>query len=389
MHHSSRLLSLLSISALLASITPCPAADSIATIISNDTVCQESGRYIGWPTIARTRDGELMVVFSGDRDAHICPWGITQMVRSRDNGKTWSQPETINNSPLDDRDAGIIQTKSGALLVSWFTSTAFMYPEKLKWQNLPPELLDSWKRHIAKISPETIVADHGNWTRRSVDGGKSWEKPVKTIGSAPHGPIQLRDGRLLYVGLSTHEKTLKLGVEESRDDGRSWQYLADIPVAEEDQRDPDWRVRMQDEPHVVELKNGNLVAMIRAEPKDHSQTYLRQSESTDGGKTWSVTHKTPIYGYPPHLIRLKNDWLLVVYGVRRDPFGEHACISKDGGKTWDVEHEITLRTALNGDLGYPSSVQLDDGSILTVYYQIAQPGEKTSLLSTHWKLKAD
>jgi hypothetical protein len=389
MKHSLRLLWQFSISTLLASHAPTAAADDLATILSNDIVCQEAGRYIGWPTIAKTKEGELLVVFSGDRDAHICPWGITQIVRSRDDGKTWSQPETINNSPLDDRDAGIIQTKSGALLVSWFTSTAFMYPEKLKWQNLPPELLESWKRHVAKISPETIVAYHGNWTRRSVDGGKSWEKPVKTIGSAPHGPIQLQDGRLLYVGLSTHEKTLKLGAEESRDDGRSWQYLADIPVAEEDQRDPDWRIRMQDEPHVVELKDGQLVAMIRAEPKDHSQTYMRQTESTDGGKTWSVTHQTPLYGYPPHLMRLKNDWLLVVYGVRREPFGEHACISKDGGKTWDVEHEITLRTAPNGDLGYPSSVQLDDGSILTVYYQIAQPGEKTSLLSTHWRLNGD
>jgi hypothetical protein len=372
--------------ALSARHPRCLAADPAATIISNDTVCQEPGRYIGWPTITKTKEGELLVVFSGDRDAHICPWGITQMVRSRDNGKTWSQPVTINNTPLDDRDAGIIQTKSGALLVSWFTSTAFTYPEKLKWQNLPPDLLDSWKRHLAKVSPETIVAYLGNWTRRSVDGGKSWEKPVKTIGSAPHGPIQLQDGRLLYVGLSTHEKVLKLGAEESRDDGRSWQHLADIPIAEEDQRDPDWRVRMQDEPHVVELKDGKLVAMIRAEPKDHSQTYLRQTESSDGGKTWTVTHKTPIYGYPPHLLRLKNDWLLVVYGVRREPFGEHACISKDGGQTWDVEHEITLRSAPNGDLGYPSSVELDDGSILTVYYQVARPGEKTSLLSTHWKL---
>jgi Neuraminidase (sialidase) len=256
----------------------------------------------------------------------------------------------------------------------------------LKWQKLPPELLDSWQRHLGKISPETIVAYLGNWTRRSVDGGKSWEKPVKTISSAPHGPIQLHDGRLLYVGLSAHEKTPKLGAEESRDDGRSWQYLAEIPVAEEDQRDPEWRVRLQDEPHVVELADGRLVAMIRAEPKDLAQAFLRQSESSDGGRTWTVTHRTPIYGYPPHLLRLKNDWLLVTYGVRRAPYGEHACISKDGGKTWDVEHEITLRAGLSGDLGYPSSVQLDDGSILTVYYQIAQPGEKTSLLSTHWKL---
>jgi Neuraminidase (sialidase) len=148
-------------------------------------------------------------------------------------------------------------------------------------------------------------------------------------------------------------------------------------------------MRLQDEPHVVELKDGKLVAMIRAEPKDHTQTFLRQTESTDSGKTWSVTHKTPIYGYPPHLIRLRNDWLLVVYGVRREPFGEHACLSKDGGKTWDVENEITLRTAPNGDLGYPSSVQLEDGSILNVYYQVQQAGEKTSLLSTHWTLKEE
>src|SRR5258708_5246049 len=123
---------LVSACALLLTSLRIAAADNPATIISNDTVCKEAGRYIGWPTITKTRDGELLVVFSGDRDAHICPWGKTQMVRSHDNGQTWSQPETITNSPLDDRDAGIIQTKSGALLVSWFTSTAFMYPEKLK-----------------------------------------------------------------------------------------------------------------------------------------------------------------------------------------------------------------------------------------------------------------
>jgi len=193
-------------------------------------------------------------------------------------------------------------------------------------------------------------------------------------------------GQRYDMGPITFEQTPKLGVEESRDDGRSWQYLADIPVAEEDQRESDWRIRMEDEPHVVELKDGKLVAMIRADPRDHTQSFLRQTESTDGGKTWSVTHKTSIYGYPPHLIRLRNDWLLVVYGVRREPFGERACLSKDGGKTWDIDHEITLRTAFSSDLGYPSSVQLDDGSILTVYYQSAQPGDKTSLLSTHWKL---
>jgi len=83
---------------------------------------------------------------------------------------------------------------------------------------------------------------------------------------------------------------------------------------------------------------------------------------------------------------LDNGWLLVVYGVRHKPYGARACISRDGGKTWDIEHEITLSPAMNGDLGYPASVQLDDGSILTLYYQMDKPGEKTCLMSTHWRL---
>jgi hypothetical protein len=120
---------------------------------------------------------------------------------------------------------------------------------------------------------------------------------------------------------------------------------------------------------------------------DRSLCYLRQSESYDGGKTWTLAHKTPIWGYPPHLLKLTNGWLLVVYGVRRQPYSERACISRDNGETWDLKNEIILSRAINGDLGYPASVQLDVGSILTIYYQIEKPGEKTCLMSTHWKFK--
>ena len=38
-------------------------------------ICKQHGRYIGWPTIARCKTGELLAVFSGDRDEHVCPWG--------------------------------------------------------------------------------------------------------------------------------------------------------------------------------------------------------------------------------------------------------------------------------------------------------------------------
>jgi hypothetical protein len=140
---------------------------------------------------------------------------------------------------------------------------------------------------------------------------------------------------------------------------------------------------------VVELPDKKLVAMFRYNPKDRSQSYLRQSVSNDGGKSWITTVKTVIWGYSPHILLLKNGWLLVSYGVRRQPHGERACVSKDGGKSWDIENEIVINRAINSDLGYSASVQLDDGSIITVYYQIDTPGEKTSLWQTHWQLRID
>jgi hypothetical protein len=45
-------------------------------------------------------------------------------------------------------------------------------------------------------------------------------------------------------------------------------------------------------------------------------------------------------------------------------------LSYDGGKSWDYSREILLAGdgIQNGDLGYPSTVQLDDGSINTALY---------------------
>jgi len=341
---------------------------------TNNKKILEPNRYMGWPTILKTREGRLMVVVSGDRDSHVCPYGKTQVVTSDDNGKTWSAPEIINNTPLDDRDAGLIQTKKGTLVVSWFTSLVFASPAYVTAYN-------KYARIGEKIPAETKKQWLGNWTRRSEDNGKTWLEPVRTEGTAPHGPIALKNGDLLYVGIGKWEGKTTVIVERSTDDGKSWKLITAIP-------EMPGLVTSLSEPHVVELKSGKLLAMIRSEPKDRTQCFLLQSESLDGGKTWSPMKSTGIWGYPPHLKQLSNGWLLVVYGVRRIPYGERACISKDEGATWEIKDEINLSNGPSTDLGYPSSTQLDDGSILTVYYQPAKFGEPTCLMTTHWKLKA-
>jgi len=346
-------------------------------------ICKEPGDYIGWPTVARKDDGELLAVFSGDREAHWCPYGKTEMVRSRDDGETWSEPETINNTPLDDRDAGAIVLRSGAIVLSWFTSPTWDHLERRR-ERAGDRAVDAWRRHCDKITEDVRQRWLGQWTRRSTDGGVTWEAEVDSIASAPHGPSELSDGRLLYVGTAKLGGRPALASVESIDEGRSWQVIGEIPVPKEDAEDLTYY-----EPHSVELTNGRIVCLWRYHPKQppRDDAYMRQTESDDGGKTWSVTHPTPMWGYPPHLVRLHQGGLLASYGRRKAPFSQRACISHDGGETWDIESEIVLRDdAADGDLGYPSTLELAPGELLTVYYQIDRPGEKTSLIATRWSL---
>jgi len=349
-----------------------------AAVLATRVICRQKGRYIGWPTACLRAGGELVVAFSGDRDAHVCPYGKTQIVRCAVGGggrpwrladAEWTDPQTVNNTPLDDRDAGVIETRRGTLLVSWFTSLAF-----------ERRVRPSWRRHVEKIGPETKRRWLGSWARRSADGGKTWGEPIRVRGSAPHGPVELSDGRLLYVGEARLEdKRGVIVVEASRDDGRSWEVIGRVPAPDRPKA-----LRLC-EPHVVEIADGRLVAMFRAEPGGKVAQYLYQSESTDGGKTWTTARRTRIWGYPPHLLRLSDGRLVVSYGRRKRPYGQRACISSDGGRTWDVAGEITVATGPNADLGYPASVELPDGTVLTVFYQIARAGEKTSLMAAQWR----
>ena len=347
----------------------CIAAVS-AEILWTKPICVETNRYIGWPTVCCRANGELLAVFSGDRNWHVCPYGKVQLVRSKDGGETWSEPVTIRSTCLDDRDSGIIELTDGTLLANSFSSTAFMdYAEH--------------RRHGEKIPKADIRRDLGYWTFRSTDGGKTWEQPVRTTGSSPHGGIQLRDGRLFVVGRRYDDKGLQNEVvaETSEDGGRSWKVLSRIGF----QKPLD--AAEAHEPHVAELKDGTLVAQFRYHG---GKGYTLQSESHDGGRTWGKVHETGILGYPSHLLLLKDGRLLATFSKReKEPWCECAVLSTDGGRTWDVDNTIVLSVQEGGrpwDMGYPATAQLRDGTLVTVYYQVAKPHKMPCLMATKWRL---
>jgi hypothetical protein len=113
--------------------------------------------------------------------------------------------------------------------------------------------------------------------------------------------------------------------------------------------------------------------MIRATTKPYNdgdeRCHLWETFSDDRGRTWADPIETPLWGFPPHLLLLSDGRVLVTYGYRREPFGQRACISEDG-LNWDRSQEIIIRDdAPNKDLGYPASIELEPGKVLTVYYQ--------------------
>ena len=76
--------------------------------------------------------------------------------------------------------------------------------------------------------------------------------------------------------------------------------------------------------------------------------------------------------------------------------GVRAVLSEDGGRTWDMSKEVVLRddgvaTWGNplgghspGDIGYPLSVELADGTIFTTYYFVVEDGT-VHCAATKWK----
>ncbi len=363
------------------------AAAPEAVVHETTVISHQDHLYHGWPTLARRKNGQLLLVCSGGRHAHVCPFGRVELMRSDDDGKTWSWPRVVIDTAIDDRDAGVLETAKGSILITTFTSLAYepilSRAEKIEtgasgaW---PRERLRAWQAAHRRTNAPDRQKALCVWMIRSTDGGVTFSRPYDCLVDSPHGPVQLAGGRLLYAGKELWRGEHRVGVCESLDDGQTWRWLATIPTRPGD-RHEDYH-----ELHVVETAEGSLLCQIRNHNKTNSGETL-QTESSDGGRTWSDPHSIGVWGLPSHLLRLRDDRLLMTYGHRRDPLGNQARLSEDHGHTWSAPI-IVSGDGTSGDLGYPTTVQLDDGTLLTVWYERMKASPMAVLRQARWTLKA-
>ena len=148
------------------------------------------------------------------------------------------------------------------------------------------------------------------------------------------------------------------------------------------------------EPYAIELDDGRILAHIRIFNRIHDERNILtiyQSISSDGGKSWSKPEMLldKRGGAPAHIIKHSSGALISTYGRRIPPYGIRAMISFDNGKSWDTDLDIYSLSEdypFAADLGYPASVELSDGSILTVFYS-RQSDSSSVILGQKWNFK--
>ncbi|MCA1810168.1 MAG: sialidase family protein [Kiritimatiellia bacterium] len=380
------------------------------------------GMHYGWPGLTRTRAGDLLVGAS-ERHVHIDPFGREVVVRSTDNGRTWSAPEVIFDSLTDDRDIALNTLPDGTVVATWFSSAAWASDEAVQKH---PE----WKPMRESLNTDTLRALARGWLRRSHDGGRTWEERIyPTLVGQHAGPSPLANGDLIYLGpyRSPHPefndrnnqgqgKTV-LAATRSSDGGCSWELIGAVPGAFKTDPATGKVATILNENHVLELEPGRLLAAFRIQPDACAEAggpsdprfqacpwlagkTLHFAHSEDGGRRWSAPEDSGVFGFPPYLLRLRSGPILCVFADRVVPRTIRCMLSYDHGRSWDRSNVHILRqfddfSHFAPDMGYPVAVETESGEVLCIYYAIPKHDQTGyaeldmnawGILSTRFKL---
>ena len=343
-------------------------------------------RYNAWPTVITLPDGTLLAGWSGDRLKHICPFGKVLCARSLDDGYTWLPPYTVQDTVLDDRDAGLCAVGDKILMTSITEGREIGRKFLTHWLHAPENGAerDLITAYMSLIKDEDEKGRVGPTLAVSSDGGYTFTPPVWVPVTSPHGPTLLSNGEILFVG-SLH-RDLKnadrpAGIYAVRLDADCHVLGEPQPVAI-----PPEGTIFYCEPYAKEMPNGEILVAIRVQDKPINLQTIYLARSTDGGKTFSPVEETGWLGFPPHIFVTSKGEVVLTFGRREAPCGIRARVSRDSGHTWD--EEIVLRDdGLDWDLGYPTTAENAKGELVTVYYQKEKLGPHENRIQyTIWTL---
>lgn len=350
---------------LAASFAQAPAqAGPQSPDIPDVIVAGPDGDQKAWfPDVVKLQDGRLVTVFY-QATQHSRDDGRYMWTESTDDGKTWSTPRVLIDTPEDDRDAQITQLRDGTIIINWFRT--------------------DWSQEHT-----TGAVILGTFVTRSTDGGETWSDPVQVESSmscgcgpkqgayqlgwaATTGKIaELPNGDLLVPLYGTLPDTTvgQASVVRSSDGGLTWplENEAMIPV-----------------PPGVSLSelslavggDGEVTGLLRTAGNSSGGGASHATDSYDGGRTWTMPVITTMKGQAHHILELPGGRLLATYGDRSGTFDSVeptvGRLRMPGGTWEDFDSVLLFRAGRTVDQSDPSTAVLRGGHLFTVSYDSAR-----------------
>ncbi len=249
------------------------------------------------------------------------------MKRSKDNGKTWSEMDTLVDYPYGQ------SASDPSLIVDEQTGCVFLF---YNFMDLVEEPGVFYLKYVKSC-------DNGNTWSKPVDISSQitkaeWHNDFKFITSGRG--LQVKSGKLLHTLVVLNKGVF---VFYSNDHGDTWSFN-DVPV------------KPADESKIIELSNGEIMINSRANGLGYRYIHL----SNDDGKTWKSFCDSSLNdpGCNASILNYNDTLLFANLDSNTKRQNLSLKLSSDNGKTWKI-----LRTIYPESSAYSSICRLPGGGI--------------------------
>jgi predicted neuraminidase len=308
-------------------------------------------------TLAQLPSGDVVCAWFGGTTEGADDVDIWLAIRHEE---VWSQPTKVVDVPG-------IPTWNPVLFMP-DAARIFADGSQVEESDTPPRLLLYYR--VGKK-----ITEWQSFVTESLDGGHSWSDPqplpAGCLGPIKNKPIVLADGTWLAGSSVETEDEWYCQIERSEDGDASWQVAQIIKL----EGHPKGIIQ----PTLWESRPGHVHAFMRSRGVGR----ICRSDSTDGGRTWSVAYKTELPnnnsgidvtrivpspgdpGYAGH----DEEYVPLVLAfnpVTAEDWGKRTplilAVSYDNGQTWP--DQMTVQD-LPGEYSYPAIIPTADGVAMT------------------------
>ena len=338
-----------------------PKATVIFHSVINDTIPDAGAAN----SLAKCPNGDLIATFSDKGDIDVgC---ASYLVRSKDEGRTWSAPERMF-LPAKDTEA------VSAILNNLPDGRVLVTVERLFYKTNQGRAQTKSFSHFSNRTSRLELLVSTDPAARFFEPCGILPSPADALSTVTGNLLQLDNGDLLLPGYVLHPGgRYQIGKDgsgfwRSRDQGKSWEAFQ---IAVRDEPPEGEKPFYFNEICLFQKQDGTVVALSRHDSRPVRCLY--RAESKDHGKTWSKAMPTTLQLCLPSVIRRPDGSFLLLGGNRSSRRNINLFWSKEGDE-WMQIGEVYCSRGINGRNpntaigGYQRMVALPNNRILVSFY---------------------